>query len=273
MERRHSEVLLSAIRRAMKQRGWNTAAMARALGMERREARAVLAGRQPLNVDDFAGMVEALRLAPEELGVGLGALDIREPSSAPGSDDDEPRAEPPPKGPVPSFPGSGASSDTPLRTVPPVAADPSQEHGSPCPPTNDTAASDVHLPDSEGNQAEQLFKFGFALGVDMHFLAQASMLKESGLPETVLERFPDLLPIKLDAAFHRFNKPRYFPEGLQLSLSFDTIRTCLFPWEAIRQVSFFPEPPIVETTEPADSDSPRKPGRGKAPPALRLVKA
>ena len=116
--------------------------------------------------------------------------------------------------------------------------------------------------DPWGNHPEQLFRSGFELGCDFMFVARTSELADSGIPDAVLAQFADRdLPIKLDAAYHRYNQPRYDASGITLTLSFDSVYDCTFPWTSIRQVLFFPAPP--EPDEPEEEPEER--------PALRLV--
>ena len=125
------------------------------------------------------------------------------------------------------------------------------------------------LVDPFGNHPRQLFQIGFGLGCDFLFFAKAGDLGDSGVPESVLAQYEGRdLPIKLDAAYHRYNKPVYAPDGITLTLSFDALYTCRFPWTAIKQVVFFPatpEPP-ADTPEPDEGD-----GTAKGAPFLRLV--
>ncbi|TNE84576.1 MAG: hypothetical protein EP330_29250 [Deltaproteobacteria bacterium] len=132
--------------------------------------------------------------------------------------------------------------------------------------TNEPAGARV---DPWGNQPRQLFEVAFALGCDFSFLADTSALQDSGIPGAVLARFEGgPLLIKLDAAYHKYNKPRYTDRDVTLTLSFDALYDCTFAWHAISQVAFFPvpqDPPSEdEEDEPVD-DTPS--GR----PTLRLV--
>lgn len=117
--------------------------------------------------------------------------------------------------------------------------------------------------DPWGNHAEQLFQVGFALGCDFLFLADVTLLEGSGVPQAVLSQFAEReLPIKLDATYHRYNDPHYTPNGITLTLSFDQLCECKFPWAAIKQVMFFPapaEPPGEEEETPEER------------PVLRLI--
>jgi hypothetical protein len=126
------------------------------------------------------------------------------------------------------------------------------------------------LVDAWGNQPEQLFKVAFSLGCDFLFLVDGAQLPGSGVPPAVLAQYRGRdLPIKLDAAYHKYNAPRYDPAGVTVSLSFDALYECRFPWSAIKQVVFFPVAPEPEP-EPASEPAPVPPTRGG--PKLRLIK-
>ena len=122
--------------------------------------------------------------------------------------------------------------------------------------------------DPWGNQTRQLIEIAFELGCDFSFLADTSALADSGIPEPVLARFQGgPLLIKLDAAYHKYNKPRYTERNLTLTLSFDALHDCTFPWHAISQVAFFPlaeEPDTPPDSEGQDDEEPNR-------PTLRLV--
>lgn len=237
MPPRPSESLLRVLRDASRARGMNTAALARAAGLERTRLKHVLAGTEPLTVDDFSLLAGALSLSPADLGIALpeGAQAAAEEPEEEDYDDD-----------LPPEAGSAAIS---LRAV----------------GRRERPPAEVIRPDPLGNHAEQLFRLGFALGCDLLFIADPAELEQSGVPATVLSRFPKGLPIRLDAAFHRHNNPQFMAEGLQLTLSFDAIYTCLFPWEALREVTFFPLPP--SEPEPEPEEEPKGIRRGH----LRLI--
>ena len=127
-----------------------------------------------------------------------------------------------------------------------------------------TDSDDIWKPDALGNHAEQLISMGFALGCNMLLLCQTSQLESSNIPKAVLERFNPRIPIQLEAQYHPYNKPQYYPEGLELRLSFDALYTCFFPWSSIEQVSFFPQ--YDEPSEDSDEQD-TTPDR----PTLRLV--
>ncbi|MBA2321954.1 MAG: helix-turn-helix transcriptional regulator [Deltaproteobacteria bacterium] len=116
--------------------------------------------------------------------------------------------------------------------------------------------------DAWGNQPRQLFEVAFALGCDFFFLLDGAQLEGTKLPASVIAQYRGRdLPIKLDAKYHAYNDPKYDDASITLSLSFDALYTCRFPWSAIKQVIFFPVAP-----EPDEPDEPDAPG-----PQLRLV--
>lgn len=119
--------------------------------------------------------------------------------------------------------------------------------------------------DPYGNHPRQLFELGFALGCDFLFYAKTDELAESGVPRDVLARYtPRDVAIKLDAAYQPYNEPRYDDDAITLTLSFDALYDCRFPWTSIRQVVFFPAPPEKKPAEPPKPSD-------KARPKLRLV--
>lgn len=123
--------------------------------------------------------------------------------------------------------------------------------------------------DPWGNQPEQLVRAGFTLGCDFMIFFEAAQLADSGVPAAVLERFRDgELPVRLDAAYHTYNAASYSPTHLSLTLSFDALYDCTFPWTSIIRVMFFPHPPeISELTEESSEEAPPP----KGAPFLRLV--
>lgn len=119
--------------------------------------------------------------------------------------------------------------------------------------------------DPFGNQPEQLFKVAFGLGCTFYFLTDTAQLDGSGVPKNVLDQYRGgQLPIKLEAAYHQYNEPRYSDEGITLTLSFDALYECFFPWSCVQQFVLFPDPP-----EPASDPTDEEPSEGV--PHLRLV--
>lgn len=118
------------------------------------------------------------------------------------------------------------------------------------------------------NQPRVLLRTAFDGGMDVLFLADVEPLRGVwGGPDDVLaaQTGPEL-PIRLDAAYHRFMEPSWDDEGFGVKLSFDRLYRCLFPWSAIRRVVFYPYPPEPVARPEAPAPTPK--GR----PALRLVK-
>ncbi|MBN2800499.1 MAG: helix-turn-helix domain-containing protein [Deltaproteobacteria bacterium] len=114
------------------------------------------------------------------------------------------------------------------------------------------------------NQPERLLQVAFELGCDFMFTASVEQLQDSGVPRSVLRAYEGReLPIRLEAAYHAYNEPSYDQHGVTLTLSFDAIYTCEFPWSSIRQVIFFPEAPA-----PKEPEEDVEPPKG---PVLRLV--
>ena len=123
----------------------------------------------------------------------------------------------------------------------------------------------AELPEADalGNHASQMVRLGFALGCDMVLMLRTKELDQSNIPEGTRDQFPDVLPIRLDAAFHGHNDPRFLPDALTIQLSFDAIYTCTLPWGAFMQVTMVP----LHSEAPDTSPEPEaEPG-----PHLRLV--
>jgi hypothetical protein len=125
-------------------------------------------------------------------------------------------------------------------------------------PTPETPKADL-VPNPWGNHPEQLFRIGFALGCDFFFIADTSALADSGVPAATLKSSGKNLSIGLDARFHADNAPRYDEAGVTLTLSFDRLYDCRFPWTSIRQVIFFPAPPEVHKSAERGPDTAEAP--------------
>lgn len=119
--------------------------------------------------------------------------------------------------------------------------------------------------DPFGNQPEQLFKVAFDLGCTFLFVADTSLIEDSGVPGAVLRQYKDgKLPIRLEAAYHKYNEPRYSDDGITLTLSFDALYDCYFPWAAVEQFVLYPIAPDPAPETPEEIETP-------AVPHLRLV--
>jgi hypothetical protein len=139
--------------------------------------------------------------------------------------------------------------------------DPDAEAPAPRPADEDDSRFVV---DPFGMQAEQALRFAFAAGTDFSFVCDTAQLADSGVPESVLSRFPQHLLIQLDSAYHAHNNPRYDERGVSLTLSFDTLYECSFPWSALVEVRLRLEAPDALPPEEKDEEPA---GR----PTLRLV--
>jgi len=135
-------------------------------------------------------------------------------------------------------------------------------------PSQDVAVEeDEWIPDPMGNHSQQLIRLGYALGCDFLLRAQTADLEDSGIPSHVLAQFKPLIPIQLDAEYHRYHKAQFHHLGLEITLSFDALYTCFFPWASIQQVIFSPLAPDFSSDESSEEDpDPSPPG-----PGLRLV--
>lgn len=230
MASRPSEPLLHLLRTVAQKKGLNTAALARAAGIERARLKHVLSGGEPLTVDELLQLAEVLELNATDLA-GLPNAPEDAPSSGPAL--------------VSARRGNAA-----LATV-------------------DDFGPDMPELDPFGNHAEQILKLGFGLGIDIYMLLDAKELRSSGVPDATLKQYPDQLPLRLDAAYHRHHDPRFLVDGIALKLSFDALYDCELPWTAFRQVTLFPLPPDPPDEEPPEppTDEPRVVKRGH----LRLI--
>lgn len=231
MATRPSEPLLHLLRTVARKQGLNTAALARAAGLERARLKHVLSGSEPLTVDELMSLSEVLELSATDLAGLPGASTPPQPEAGPAL--------------VSARRGNAA-----LATV-------------------DDQGPELPELDPFGNHAEQILKLGFALGVDIYVLLDCEQLSGSGVPAATLQQYPDQLPLRLDAAYHRHHDPRFLVDGIGVKLSFDALYDCEIPWGAFRQVTLFPLPP-----EPPDAEPPEPPPEETRPVQrghLRLV--
>jgi len=234
MPPRPSEPLLQLLREVARKKGLNTAALARAADIPRSRLKHVLAGSEPLTVDELIGLSQALEISAGDMAglpADLAPVDGGEPERGPEA-------------------VAGRRSGAQLATV-------------------DEGPPPIHI-DAYGNHAEQMLTLGFGLGCDIHIVLDSTQLDGTGVPAATLARYKERLPLHLEAAYHRHHDPRFLPEALQLTLSFDALYTCTIPWSAFQQVTLFPlapEPPAAPPPEPEDEPQP-PPRRGGH---LRLV--
>jgi len=223
MSGRPSEPLLAMLRKVAGEKKLNTAALARAAEVPRSRMKHILAGSEPMTVDEFIQLSQVLELDPTGMAESLEEDAVAEEEAEPGPE---------------------------LRTI-------SQR---------ETVGLDV---DPLGNHAWQILQLGIMLGVDMFVVLDASKLTGSGVPRQVLDRYPEHLPLRLDAAYHHHHQATYLPVGLQARLSFDALYTCVIPWDAFTEVRMSPlaPDPVEPEPEPEPEPSDSKPRRGH----LRLV--
>ena len=107
----------------------------------------------------------------------------------------------------------------------------------------------------EKNQARALITIGFEQALYFTFLANTEKLHNSGLPEYILQKFSRHVPIQLDPQYHVYNKPDFQTKGLMLTLSFDALYTCFFPWDSISQVVFHPKVAEIEKEQDSETTS------------------
>lgn len=217
--------ILKLVRRVMGERGLTVPALAERAGVDRARLRRALSDQEPITLLDFLAIAEVLELHPEAYAA---APELSDTPPA-----DAPQAEP-------KLTALGRNDRAPR------------------------AEAQVFEP--WGGHAEQLVKAAFALGCDFLFTTKIDALGSSGVPAAVLAQYKNgILPIRLDAAYHRYNAPRYDDSGVTLTLSFDALYDCRFPYVAFQQVIFFPE---AATAAPAPESPPPEEGR----PTLRLVR-
>jgi transcriptional regulator with XRE-family HTH domain len=234
MASRPSEPLLNLLRTVAQKKGLNTAALARATGIDRAHLKHVLAGSVPLTVDELVQIAEVLEINAGDVA-GL-------PAAEAATDDDDS--------------GKGLEAIRPRRGGAALA-------------TIDDSGPEMPTLDPYGNHAEQVLKLGFALGVDVYLVLSTSELGESSVPKAVLQKYPERLPLRLEAAFHIHHDPRFLVEGMAIKLSFDALYDCVLPWSAFQQITLFPLPPEPAPAPEPEEDPEEKPAvtRGH----LRLV--
>ncbi|MEM6930253.1 MAG: helix-turn-helix transcriptional regulator [Myxococcota bacterium] len=218
---RPTDNVLTWLRQLMKTRGVTTAELAERSGIARGRLRKLLSGDQAMLVDELMQLSHALEVSPSDLGWPEGTEAPDEPEA---EDDDE--------------------TDE-MRLV--------------------SIESPPELPVGEGdpfgNPVEQIVRLAFELSTTFLFWAHVDQLEDSGVPDHVLAEHRERgeMLIRLDARFHRYNQPVFGDEGLTLTLSFDQLHDCTFPWSAIHKVIFDLE---------EEGEGPSDP---KGRPHLRLV--
>ena len=206
MRERPSHVLLQILRDALEKSGANIASLSELAHLKRDRLKYILAGDEPITVDEFMILAQLLEIGLEDLQLPVDSI-IQE-------------------------------SEAQVETEGEGTVEPSQDESEEIAEAIAEAIADSA--DPYGNHTAQAIRLGFSLGCDLYFVVDASKLSTSGLPQRVLEQFPERVPIRLDAAYHRHNNPQFTSQGLTLVLSFDELYACTFPWDSFKQVTFFP---------------------------------
>jgi hypothetical protein len=224
---RPSDPLLGFLRDVIRRKSLTTQALAEKAGIDRSILKRRLSGTEAMTVDDLVLLSNALELGPDELQFPAAPGPVLTPSVA-----------------------SGGLAVT---------------HGGEQQDDEPDDALDDDSPDPAGSLPKQVVRLAFALGIDVMLMFDSTQLGASGVPASVLSRFKELMPIRLEAKFHRHNKPVFGDDEFQCVLSFDRLYTCNFPWTAFRQVHFIlpVEEPVVPEPEP-----PKPAGK----PFLRVIK-
>jgi len=259
MATRPSEPLLELLRKVSRERGMNTASLARSASLDRTHLKHVLAGSEPLTVDELIALSQVLQLGPAELGqVSSAAADVAEAAVASDEASDEAVGE-----------GDVGEGDVDYDGDEDEDNDEDNDIGVASPRSAALRMADeiggldpiTEAADPYGNHAAQAMHLGLALGCDLHLVLDSAKIQESGVPRSVLAQFPERLPVRLDAAFHRHHDLRFLPEAVQMTLSFDALYTCVFPWDAIQQVTIFPLPPELDEPEEEPEEEPEPTSR------------
>lgn len=236
---RPSDPLLGFLRDVIRRKSLTTQVLAEKTGLDRSVLKRRLSGTDAMTVDDLVLLSNALELGPDELQFPASPGPVLTPSIA-------------------SVGAAGGASGG--LSVTHGGADGGDDGGD-----DGDAISEDDGPDPAGSLPKQVVRLAFALGIDVMMMFDATQLGVSGVPASVLSRFKELMPIRLEAKFHRHNKPVFGDTEFQCVLSFDRLYTCSFPWTAFRQVHFMlpVEEPVVVVPEP-----PKPAGK----PFLRVIK-
>ncbi len=210
-----SEPLLSWLRELLDKRGMTISVVAGKTGLDRKRVKKILAGSEPMMVDELLTITNLLEVSPTDLGLAPAA-----------------EAAPAPAPPKPLPPGV------------------------------------VGFDDVSAEQAAMLVECGFLLGCTFMVLIDTGSLgADSGLPEATLAQYSDTpLPIKFEHEYQKYNEPDFFPDSVQVTLSFDALYRCTFPWNSVQRMLFWPKP-IEAPPQPEETPTPAKPGA----PFLKLV--
>lgn len=212
-----SEPLLAWLQELLDKRGMSVSVLAGKTGLDRKRVKKILAGTEPMMVDELLTITNLLEVSPTDLGLT--------PADA------APR--PAPAAPAPALP-----------------------------------AGVVGFENTTPDQAAMLVESGFLLGCTFMMLVDtAELAADSGLPEATVAQYSGKpLPIKFEHEYHKYNEPDFFPDSVAVTLSFDALYRCTFPWTSIRRMLFWPKP-IEAPPQPEEEATAKKPGA----PFLKLV--
>ncbi len=107
-------------------------------------------------------------------------------------------------------------------------------------------------------------KYAWDIGLDLTVMLYTQLLgDDSGIPESAKERFPTIMPLKLDAAYQKQMAAVWGEDDVQLNLSFDSLTACCIPYYAISHVVLRGPPLDMSHLEKKEEKPPT--------PGLRLV--
>ncbi len=238
-----SQYIVQGLLSVLQERNMTTSALAKATGKDKKDVKRILSGTLPLTVDDLSAFGAALKLTDADLQQFMPGASLSSAATTASDqfDDTQEKVD------------ESASDETTETSRPQLSISEAKE---------DVAPEINWTPNPLGNHSEQALRLGFALGCNLFFVANTKTLSNSGIPDTVLKQYGEKIPIRLDADFFHHYRPEYFPEGLEIRLSFDAVYTCFFPWSSFEQITFFVEDAPLEEESSEEPD-------GK--PFLRIV--
>ena len=222
-----TEKIRNILIQLMQKKSITTAEMAKKIALDRKTLKRMLGGVEPMSVDVLLKLSEELQLQPEDL---KGLEDLGNSNSTAQAKD---------KGEFLEDNRKNLSNKANFLNRSNIE-------------NTNSAGGTLDL--WEKNQARALITIGFEQALYFTFLANTEKLQNSGLPEYILQKFSRHVPIQLDPQFHVYNKPDFQSKGLMLTLSFDALYTCFFPWDSISQVVFHPKVAEVEIEKEQDSE-------------------
>lgn len=89
-------------------------------------------------------------------------------------------------------------------------------------------------------------------GMDIFLGIKTELLPPSGIPASIRQQFPNILPLAFVGIYNQKRNAQWCPEGFVVDLSFDQLYPgCLIPWDAIVQAIVKPSGPIFLDTRPS----------------------